>query len=67
MKRPIEWHKGNLKNQRINYQNARELFEREKLRLWEWDRKIRFAQFQIDEAIKLNKTEFNEDRFRVSK
>ena len=63
----IEWHKACLYNSRIHEDDIRKQLEKVKADLEESHAKNLIYAYQIEEAEKEGKTEFDRDRFRVKR
>ena len=64
-KRPLQWHKGNLKNMRAYLKNLKEELNVMVSRVRRIKEDIKFHTWQIEEAEKRGKTEFDSGRFLV--
>jgi hypothetical protein len=63
MKHPIAWHQQNVKNMKSSLPRMREEIEEKRRALSHLETEIGYREIQIDNAIKLGKPDFDEERF----
>jgi len=67
MKAKIEWYEENLRNSNIGLKEKKLEFKKILDEITLWQQRNNFLQYQINEAKKEGKTEFDADRYKVKR